>query len=127
MLWPATAALPLASSATLAPGLTAAGSATAAIGRSAAVSAAGALAMPAPQVCPSRVQMHSDCCRSLAFAGTWHIGGWAATASRDVCGKGVEPSLRRAISWQELSLVFAALISAAMPETTGAEKLVPML
>src|SRR5262249_50916864 len=59
MLCPAIAALPVALSCTVWPLAGPGGSTTAAIGRSAAASAPEALAMPAPQVLLSPVQMHS--------------------------------------------------------------------
>jgi len=54
------ALLPEASSVTFVPGATLAGTCTAATGRSAACRAPDALAIPAPQVWPSSVQMHSE-------------------------------------------------------------------
>src|SRR3979490_1863768 len=84
MVWPLAAALLCARSEIDCPALTAAGTVTAAIGRRAAFTAPRAFAMPAPQVFPSNVQMHSAVCRSVARPeGTWHAGG-GVVASADV-------------------------------------------
>ena len=95
---------------------------TAAIGRRAACRAPGALAMPAPQVFPSKVQRQKDC-TSFASAGTWH----AVVEVVEVWGNATEPSFSRVMSWHELRLAFTEAISAPIPDTSGAEKLVPRL
>jgi len=120
------AAAPLPCSCAICPATTLAGAFTPAIGRSAAFTAPCALAMPTPHVLPSSVQMHSACCRSLEPVGTWHTGG-AIAAPTELCGYGNAPSFRRARIWHEFRFALAEAMSAAMPETTGAEKLVPRL
>ena len=82
--------------------------------------------MPAPQVVSSNVQMHSAFCTSVELAGTWQDGGGVGfVLSMEVCGKGWLPSCSRAMSSLDLRLLFTANISAAIPDTIGAEKLVP--
>src|SRR5215469_16872772 len=103
----------------MAHGCTDDGTATAAIGRNACSTAPFALAMPAPQV--AVVQLHSLVCRSFASAGTWHIG---TLASPDT-GNGWVPLCNRASSRAGVRLPLTASISPAIPETMGAEKLVP--
>ncbi len=121
MLRPQAAALVLASSVIRLPALTLGGRLTAAIGRCACWTAPSALAMPAPQV--AVVQLHSMSWElSLAELGTWHIGAALLT------GKGLlAPCCRRAISCAGLRFALTDSISPAMPETIGAEKLVPRL
>ena len=81
------AALPPASSVTCAPDVCVPAG-TAAIGRSACCTAPLALAMPAPQV--AVVQLHSLVCRSVALAGTWHMGTLGSLET----GKCVAPMLQ---------------------------------
>src|SRR6516164_5108919 len=118
LAWQA-AALPLASSVTVLPACTAPATTSAAMGRSASITAALAFAMPAPQVWV--VQLHSFVCRSFGPLGTWHIGAVSET------GKGWVADCRRAMSCSAVRLPLTASISPAMPETIGAEKLVPTL
>ena len=76
--------------------------------------------MPAPHVLV--VQLHSLTCTSFGPVGTWHIG---MVGSAD-CGNGVvAPSRSRARNCAALRLPLAPAISATMPETIGAAKLVP--
>src|SRR5437868_2257600 len=93
----------------------------AAIGRKAARSAPLAFVIPAPQVCV--VQLHSAVCRSVAPEGTWQLG----IAGSAETGKGFAPSLSRAMSCAAVKLLLTLAMSAAMPDTMGAEKLVPRL
>jgi hypothetical protein len=111
----------LALSVTGCPALTLTGRVTAAIGRCASCTAVSALAMPAPQV--EVVQLHSMSWESsLEEAGIWHWGAALLT------GNGfVAPCCRRAISCAGLRFALTESISPAMPETIGAEKLVPRL
>jgi len=94
------------------------GSVIAAIGRSAALTAPAALAIPAPQFLV--LQMHS--CVVASVCG--HRGG-CVDSPAEVVGKAVAPSFKRDISWHELKFRFTEDINAAMPDTIGAEKLVP--
>src|SRR5215469_1367520 len=105
----------------MAPACTDDGTATAAIGRSACSTAPLALAMPAPQV--AVVQLHSLVCKSVAPVGTWHIG---TLGSLDT-GNGCAPACKRVRSCAGVRLPLTASIKPAMPETMGAEKLVPTL
>src|SRR4051812_10869522 len=93
-----------------------------AIGRSAAATEPFAFAMPAPQA--AVVQIHSSLCMSDAPVGTWHTGTFALSL---VVGYGLAPSFRRAMSCVDFRLPLTASINPAMPETMGAEKLVPTL
>src|SRR5690242_18408813 len=93
----------------------------AAIGRSAAFKAPGAFAIPAPQVC--LVQLHSVVCRSEDPVGTWQLG----MVVSEETGKVAAPSLRRAMSCGAVRLLLTLTMSAAIPDTIGAEKLVPRL
>src|ERR1700749_2204715 len=97
------------------------GAAIAGHGRSAAFSAHGAFAIPAPQVC--LVQLHSLVCRSEEPDGTWQLG----IVVSDETGNVTEPSFRRAINCGAVRLLLALTMSAAIPDTIGAEKLVPRL
>ena len=77
--------------------------------------------MPAPQVLP--VQLHSPVCRSSGPVGTWQFG---TVGSLDT-GNGWVPACRRPMSCDGVRLPFTASINPAIPETSGAEKLVPTL
>ena len=78
--------------------------------------------MPAPHTLV--VQLHSRVCRSLGLAGIWQ----ASTVLSLETGNGVvAPACSRAMSCPEVRLPFTASIRPAMPETMGAEKLVPTL
>src|SRR5688572_22877480 len=79
--------------------------------------------MPAPQV--SVVHRHCSSWKSWAFTGTWQA--WMVGASLTVVGKARAPSRNLASSCSVDRLWFLESISAAMPETMGAEKLVPRL
>ena len=71
--------------------------------------------MPAPHWLPSFGQAHSPC--SDHWSGRW-----------DACRTGREYlalDFRRAVSWAGVKLPLTERISPAMPETMGAEKLVP--
>ena len=92
-----------------------AGILTAAIGLSAALTALRAFTIPAPQV--PAVQAHS----ALDVEPATHC------ANPVGCGNGVALAFKRAMSWGGVRFAFAARMSAAMPETMGAEKLVPRL
>ena len=109
---PQAAALPLASKVALPP-IKPAGIFTADMGFSAAFTALNALTMPAPHV--PVVQAHS----TLELEPATHC------AKPEGCGNGVALPLMRAISCGGVRLAFTERISAAMPETMGAEKLVP--
>ena len=69
------------------------------------------------------VQLHSVVCRSLASFGTWHIG----TAGSLDTGNGCVPARRRARSCAGDRLPLTDSMRPAMPDTIGAEKLVPTL
>ena len=79
--------------------------------------------MPAPQV----LVVHRHCASwiSLSLAGTWQIGTPGSSATE--VGNGRVPSRRRVSSWAVERLALRDNINAAMPETMGAEKLVPRL
>ncbi len=49
------------------------------------------------------------------------------TAGSEETGKGAAPSLKRAMSCGAVRLLLALTMRAAIPETMGAEKLVPRL
>ena len=111
------AALPPASKVAL-PEAKPAGIDTAAIGLSAAMTALNALTMPAPHVLV--VQAHS----TLDEDPATHCGvGGVVTG----CGNAVALDCMRAMICGGVRFAFAARMSAAMPETMGAEKLVPRL
>ncbi len=122
MTRPHAAPLPLPCNCTFCPGDTLPGTLTAATGRSAACTAPCAFAIPAPQV--SVVHTHSETCTSPDPVGTWHTG---TVGSLEVGNGFLAPSLRREISCVVDSRPFAASISPEMPDTIGAEKLVPTL
>jgi hypothetical protein len=109
---PQAAALPPASSVTL-PAVKPAGIFTAAMGFKAAWTECSAFTIPAPQVVV--VQAHS----TLELVVDEHC------ASPTGCGNGVALALMRAISCGGVRFALAARIRATMPETMGAEKLVP--
>ena len=114
-------ALPVASRVAL-PLVKPAGSFTAAMGLSAIVTALNAFTMPAPQVVV--VQAHS----TLEVEPAVHSArGGVAGGKADSGGKGVALALMRAINCAGVRLALADSMSAAMPETMGAEKLVPRL
>lgn len=104
------AALPLASKVVLPV------AAITAIGLSAALTALSALIMPAPH-CPDTQAHSTDGSDPLA-------PHWASPAG---CGNGVALDLMRAMSCAGVKFSLTARISAAIPETMGAEKLVPRL
>ena len=95
----------------------------AAIGRSAAATELAAFAMPAPQVLV--VQRHCTTWKSSSFTGTWQVGMFGSSAI--VVGKGRAPSRRRASICAVERFALRESMSAAIPETIGAEKLVPRL
>ena len=95
---------------------TAAGSDTKTIGCCAAITAFRALTMPAPH-CPA-THAHSP----LVGSVVGQVGTPAAPG-----GNAVALDSMRAISWAGVRLALTARISAAMPDTMGAEKLVPRL
>ena len=109
---PQAGALPPASKLPL-PDVNPVGIFTAAMGLSAAFTARNALIMPAPQV--PVVQAHS----TLELEPATHCAKPAG------CGKAVALPLMRAISCGGVRFALAARMSAAIPETMGAEKLVP--
>jgi hypothetical protein len=111
------ATLPLASTMAGTPMLNVAGGAMAAIGFCAALTAPSALTMPAPHWLLSLGQAHSP-----LLGSTFGQTGTAAGA-----GNGFAAALMRAISCGGVKFAFTARISAATPETMGAEKLVPRL
>src|SRR5450631_598583 len=112
---PQEAALPDASSTAVLPAAVDAGTTTAAIGRSAAFTACSAFTMPAPHSLPSVGQAHSPVAAS-AFGQTGRPAG---------CGKALALACILAMSCAGVRLALTARISAAMPVTIGAEKLVP--
>jgi len=85
-----------------------------AMGFRAASTALSALTMPAPHSLPSLGQAHSP--EPVLAEQTGTPAG---------CGKGLELDSMRAISWAGVKFALTACISAAIPETMGAEKLVP--
>jgi hypothetical protein len=91
------------------------GSLTAAIGLSAAFTAFNALTIPAPQVVV--VQAHSTFDEVLLEHTGVPVG----------CGYGLALASIRAISCAGVRFPFTERINAAIPETMGAEKLVPKL
>ena len=113
MVAPQAAALPLASKVAL-PAMKSGGIFTAAMGLSAALTALKAFTMPAPQV----VVVHAH-----STLETWT----ARTLQRAPRGLriGVALALMRAINCGGVRLALTARMSAAMPDTMGAEKLVP--
>ena len=116
------APLPLPLSTTFCPGDTDPGTAIAATGRNAARIDPSALAIPAPQV--SVVHTHSDAWMSLVLVGTRQVGIAGSVDS----GKGrVAPSCSRASNCAGESRPLTDAMRPAMPETIGAEKLVPTL
>src|SRR3954470_362260 len=117
---PLAAVLAAAESVRLWPALTDPGSATTARGRRAAATAPGALAIPAPQVLV--VHEHSVFCTSFCAAGTWHC---RTVESVDTGNGFVAPSLSRASKSAEPRLLLTDAMSPTIPETIGAEKLVP--
>src|SRR5882724_3374869 len=119
MVRPQEAALPLASSTAGLPTPEVTGTTTAAIGRCAALTAANALTMPAPHWLPSLAQRHSIPLPLLSTAGQ------AGTPAG--CGKAVELDFIREINCAGVRLALTPRIRAAIPETMGAEKLVPRL
>src|SRR5882757_1679540 len=114
MVIPHAGALPPPSMVAL-PDANTAGIVIAAIGSRAALTALRALTMPAPQVVV--VQVHS----------TFDVDPLTHRATPAGCGYGVALALIRAMSCGGVRFAFAARISAATPETMGAEKLVPRL
>src|SRR5262245_25080880 len=122
MTLPSAAALPLPCIATFWPALNdGVGNETSAIGRCASSMANGVFAIPAPHVRPSLVQMHWPPAVVLGQSG-----GCGETSS-DVCGNAIALALMRSLIFAGLKLPFTDAISAAMPDTIGAEKLVPTL
>lgn len=123
MLLPHEATLVLASSTAAAPNGNA-GVTMTPIGFSAALTAPSALTMPVPHCSvtpgPGGGQEHSPLVGSVA--GHTASGGTALLA-----GKALALDLRRATSWAGVRFAFTDRIRAAMPETIGAEKLVPRL
>ena len=113
------ATLPLASNIAGVPTARVAGDAMAAIGFNAALTALNALTMPAPHWLPLLGQAHSPVPATGSTAG--HTGMLAGA------GNGVALDLIRAISCGGVRFALTARISAAIPETMGAEKLVPRL
>jgi hypothetical protein len=111
------AALPLASNATEPLAVNVAGKETAAMGRSAAFTALSAFTMPVPHS-PEAGQEHS----LVVASSEGHTGRFAVFA-----GKGDALDSSRATSWDGVRLPFTVRISPAMPDTIGAEKLVPRL
>jgi hypothetical protein len=103
------------------PDLNPAGILIAAIGLRAAFTALNAFTMPAPHVVGAVVlQEHSTCeVDPLTHCG---VGGVVTG-----CGYRVALAFIRAIICSGVRFAFAARISAATPETMGAEKLVPRL
>lgn len=122
-LRPQAAALAEALNVAFCPGETEPGRETAAMGRSAASTALKASAMPAPQV--AVVHRHCDSWKSWLLAGTWQTGT-AGSSATDV-GKGRADSRRRSSIWRVDRFALRDNINAAIPETMGAEKLVPRL
>jgi hypothetical protein len=115
---PQAGALPPASNVPL-PLVKPAGIFTAAIGLSAALTALNALTIPAPQVVGAVVVQRHSTCEGEPFT---HCGvGGVVTG----CGYGVALDLMRAISCGGVRFAFTERMSAAMPVTMGAEKLVP--
>jgi hypothetical protein len=111
------ATLPLASIVAGLPTDKVVGAAMAAMGFCAALTALKALIMPAPHWLPSLGQAHSAVPFEALQTGT-PLGG---------AGNGVALALIREISCGGVKFALTARISAATPETIGAEKLVPKL
>src|SRR5258708_8198407 len=111
------ATLPLASNTAGLPAVTVAGRATAAMGLCAALTALSALTIPAPHWVPSFGQAHSPLFASLA-GHTGRPVGW---------GNRVALDLILAINCGGVRFALTARIRAAIPDTMGAEKLVPRL
>lgn len=120
---PQAAALADALKVAFCPAETEPGREMAAMGRSAASTALKASAMPAPQV--AVVHRHCASWKSWLLAGTWQTGT-AGSSATDV-GKGRADSRRRSSSWRVDRFALRDNINAAIPETMGAEKLVPRL
>src|SRR5271155_5601695 len=90
--------------------------AIAAIGLSAALTALSALTMPAP---------HWPCTQAHSPEPSAEVAGHCASPTG--CGNAVALDSMRAISCEGVRFALTARISAAIPETMGAEKLVPRL
>src|SRR5690349_392724 len=95
----------------------------AAIGLSAAATEAAAFTMPAPQT--EVVQMHCASWMSPEFWGMWQVGTVGSSGTE--VGKGRAPSFNRSWICRVDRFALRDSISAVMPETIGAEKLVPRL
>ncbi len=67
--------------------------------------------------------MHSEFCGVVTVLGFLHVGGVGVVSL--VVGKGLDPSFSRAMSCELFRLPFTESINPAMPDTIGAEKLVP--
>ena len=115
---PQEAALPLASSTAWLPAATVDGRVTAAIGRCAAVTALSALTMPAPHS-PDAGQEHWSDPSVARFGQTGRFPVFA--------GKAVALASIRATNWAGVKFALIERIRAAIPDTIGAEKLVPKL
>lgn len=71
--------------------------------------------------------MHSRAWESsFTPVGSWHIGG-CGDSPAEVCGNGVELCSSSVVSWLGVKLPLTDSIKAAIPDTMGAEKLVPRL
>src|ERR1700722_484212 len=110
------AALPPASKTAMLPAFKPAGTATAAMGFCAAFTALSALIMPAPHW--PATQEHS-----LLVGSTLGQTGRLALFG----GNGLALDSMRAMSCAGVRFAFTARINAAIPDTMGAEKLVPRL